>query len=270
MPCRARWREAVYHLPDENIRYLYNNWVPLLAKQDDRERAISGTAGRGSTAGWNRTSPRSRRPCTTALATISNRSCSVARAPTGWRALVPLLTSTDPEMRRLAAEAAMPVRDTRFGEVNRLAVPAGADVKTLSLRIENMPEAAEVVKALKPSAPPVRAASAKGDAVPVKAKLDEAFFRSYVEPILEKRGKDGYACVHCHASHTLFNGTFGTAVNVVDIRSRRQLDPAKADIDFGIRGHCRFFRARAWRRHTLAKDSPEYITILQWIKGAKE
>ena len=33
-------RAAVYNLADENIRYLYNNWVALLAKSDDRDRAI--------------------------------------------------------------------------------------------------------------------------------------------------------------------------------------------------------------------------------------
>ncbi|HEY1497423.1 MAG TPA: HEAT repeat domain-containing protein, partial [Candidatus Solibacter sp.] len=35
-------RAAVYNLADENIRYLYNNWVALLGKPEDRERAIQG------------------------------------------------------------------------------------------------------------------------------------------------------------------------------------------------------------------------------------
>src|SRR3982074_860943 len=38
----ANLREAVYNLTDENIRYLYNNWVPLLGRQPDREQAIRG------------------------------------------------------------------------------------------------------------------------------------------------------------------------------------------------------------------------------------
>ena len=33
---------AIYNLADENIRYLYNNWVPLLAREEDRERAVKG------------------------------------------------------------------------------------------------------------------------------------------------------------------------------------------------------------------------------------
>ena len=34
-------QHAIYNLADENIRYLYNNWVPLLARQEDREQAGS-------------------------------------------------------------------------------------------------------------------------------------------------------------------------------------------------------------------------------------
>ena len=34
--------DALYNLADENIRYLYNNWVPLLGTEQDRERAIRG------------------------------------------------------------------------------------------------------------------------------------------------------------------------------------------------------------------------------------
>src|SRR5207247_610877 len=32
-------REAIYNVADENTRYLYNNWIPLLAQQADRDRA---------------------------------------------------------------------------------------------------------------------------------------------------------------------------------------------------------------------------------------
>ena len=39
---RQNLHHAIYNLADENIRYLYNNWVPLLADQADRERAIRG------------------------------------------------------------------------------------------------------------------------------------------------------------------------------------------------------------------------------------
>src|SRR5262249_32960720 len=39
---RQNLHHAIYNLADENIRYLYNNWVPLLADPADRERAIRG------------------------------------------------------------------------------------------------------------------------------------------------------------------------------------------------------------------------------------
>src|SRR5262249_38420090 len=38
-------REAFYNVADENTRYLYNNWIPLLAKQADRDKAIKGQRG---------------------------------------------------------------------------------------------------------------------------------------------------------------------------------------------------------------------------------
>src|SRR5262249_14581634 len=38
----ANLHAAIYNLADENIRYLYNNWVALLGRPEDRERAIQG------------------------------------------------------------------------------------------------------------------------------------------------------------------------------------------------------------------------------------
>jgi hypothetical protein len=35
-------REGIYNIADENIRYFYNNWVPLLTRPEDRERSIRG------------------------------------------------------------------------------------------------------------------------------------------------------------------------------------------------------------------------------------
>jgi len=92
-----------------------------------------------------------------------------------------------------------------------------------------------------------------------------------VEPILTRRGRDGYACVHCHATHTLFNGTFSTALNVVD-----QADPENSLIlrkptssseTEGVAGSATLSHGGGIR---FTKDSPEYATILEWIKGARE
>ena len=123
------------------------------------------------------------------------------------RALKPLLTSDDEATRTLASRAVLLVRDTRFGDVNRLAGKTGDNVAFVKAKVETMPEAVKVARSLKP--PPVTSAVTNaGQSRPVKARLDEAYFRGYVQPILEKRGKDGYACVHCHATHTQFNGTY--------------------------------------------------------------
>src|SRR5262249_61402709 len=81
-------------------------------------------------------------------------------------------------------------------------------------KMKSIAEPAEALSILNPPPPP--AGTATGPAARATRKLDEAFFRGYVEPILTKRGRDGYACVHCHSTHTLFNATFATALNVVD------------------------------------------------------
>ena len=172
-------------------------------------------------------------------------------------------------MRRLAAEASLLVRDSRFGEVNKIAGPMGAPVKTLNAKVEKTAEAAEVMAILHPPARPAAAAGTRPGAPRATRRLDEAFFRGYVEPILTKRGRDGYACVHCHATHTLFNGTYSTAQNVVDTADPENSlilkKPTSSSETEGIAG-------------TLAhgggvrftKDSAEYAIILDWIKGAKE
>jgi hypothetical protein len=185
------------------------------------------------------------------------------------RALSPLMDEPDAEMRRLAAEAALLVRDVRFGDVNRIAGPSSPEANGLSAKMERIPEAVEALRILKP--PPPAAGAATGPAARATRKLDEAFFRGYVEPILTKRGRDGYACVHCHSTHTLFNGTFSTALNVVD-----QADPENSLIlrkptssseTEGVAGSATLAHGGGIR---FTKDSPEYATILEWIKGAKE
>ena len=184
------------------------------------------------------------------------------------RALLPLLDSPDPEMRRLAGRATLLVREMKFADVNRLAGPSGDAVKAVFAKVEKMPEAADVLRILKP---PVMANAARSAAAGPQAKLDEAFFRGYVQPILEKRGRDGYACVHCHASHTLFDGTLATVKNVVDTSNPENSlilrKPTSSSESEGVAGSAILSHGGGVR---FTKDSPEYSTILQWIKGAKE
>jgi hypothetical protein len=175
-------------------------------------------------------------------------------------------------MRRLAGRAGLLVRESKFGDVNRIAGPTGTSVKALVAKMEQVPEAAESVNAMKPP-PPARTAAAAakpGGARPQK-KLDEAFFRGYVEPILTKRGKDGYACVHCHATHTLFDGTYSGAMRVVDTSNPEQSlilrKPTSSSESEGVVNAATLAHGGGVR---FSKDSPEYATILEWIKGAKE
>ena len=92
-----------------------------------------------------------------------------------------------------------------------------------------------------------------------------------MEPILTKRGRDGYACVHCHATHTLFNATFSTALNVVDQANPENSlilrKPTSSSETEGVAGSTTLAHGGGIR---FTKDSPEYATILEWIKGAKE
>jgi hypothetical protein len=57
------------------------------------------------------------------------------------RALAPLLDEPDAEMRGLAAEAALLVRDVRFGDVNRIAGPSSPEANGLFAKMEGIPEA---------------------------------------------------------------------------------------------------------------------------------
>jgi hypothetical protein len=160
-------------------------------------------------------------------------------------------------MRELAQTAGLLVRSVRFPGVVEVAGELGPLSKAVA---EKLP---------KPPAPVRQMTSG-----PVKRntrKLDETYFRGYVQPILEKRGRDGYACVHCHASHAIFDGSWSTAMKVVDTANpeqslilRKPTSSAESEgvVDSKILSHGGGVR---WD-----KNSPEYMTILEWIKGAVE
>jgi hypothetical protein len=142
-------------------------------------------------------------------------------------------------------------------------------VKTVSLKVQSMPDAVEVARALKPPPAPVTAAAATPAQAKPVAKLDRAFFHGYVQPILERKGRDGYACAQCHSTHTIFRATYETALNVVDPANpenslilRKPTSSSETEGVPGALAHGGGVR--------FTKDSPEYATILEWIKGAKE
>ncbi len=299
-------REGIYNLADENIRYLYNNWVPLLNDPADRERAIRGRLAiedrlsrkfsqvleTGSesqkkillagltefpmrradvydlSADHSRPAP----PVYNRIGNDIEQSVFFGKSSDRFaHALLPLLDSSDPEMRRLATNATLLSRSVTAVGVNQISGEPGADHQALLQALERRrPESADIVKAFLPRRAASAGSAARSTAKTARyGKPDEAYFRAYVEPILEKRGKDGYACIHCHATHTLFNATYSTVANVVDLNDpenslilRKPTSSAETEGTLG-KGLAHGGGVR-WE-----KNSPEYQTILNWITGAK-
>ena len=299
-------RAAIYNLADENIRYLYNNWVALLGRPDDRDRAIRGRLAvesqlAGKFAAVLTQGPDAqKKQLLSALADLPLRRGDVydvtadlsKPAPLVYsrigndieqiaffgttadglsKALLPLLHSPDPEMRTLAAKASLMVRETSFAAVERLAGGRGENTKELARKLDASADAADVARAF--HLPPARETGPPTvkpvTALAAQEALDEPFFRANIEPILQKKGKDGYACVDCHATHTLFNARWQTVMNVVDrtdaeasLLLRKPVSTAETE---GVAA-ARATAHGGGQRWT--KDSPEYETILKWIQGA--
>ena len=140
--------EALYIIGDENIRYLYNNWVALLGRPDDRERAIQGRLAVESQLAEKFATVLAQGPdvqkkhLLAALADFPLRRGDVYDlAPAGKKesvvvsrigndieqiaffgssaavlssALAPLLDSPDDELRQLARRASLIVRETTY------------------------------------------------------------------------------------------------------------------------------------------------------------
>jgi len=297
---------AVYNIADENIRYLYNNWVPGLAKEEDRERAIRGRLTIEARLADEfsvvlESGPELQKKQLLAALTefplrrgdIYNLDADISKpgplvysrigndieqivffgssAERFARALAPLLESTEPETRKLAQKAALLVREAPFASVNKLAGERGPSIRMISQRIESDPSAAEVAKAYRPPAPRGAARAASAAAQRKELKLDRAYFNAKVEPILHAKGKDGYACADCHATHTLFNATWSTMGNVIDLahpeNSLVLRKPISTSETEGVVGAAKLAHGGGQR---WGKDSPEYQTILHWIEGAKQ
>jgi hypothetical protein len=187
--------------------------------------------------------------------------------------LLPLLDSPDAGLSSLAATASLLCRGVSFPGVNQAAGPAGADRDKLVTAVLAKPASAEILKAFRPKAMDETVMRAKASAARTGAgykKPDEAYFRAYVEPILTRRGRDGYACAHCHATHTLFNTSYATALNVIDLKDPENSlilrKPTSSSESEGVLGSKVLPHGGGVR---WEKNSPEYQTILRWIEGAK-
>jgi hypothetical protein len=95
-------------------------------------------------------------------------------------------------------------------------------------------------------------------------------FYSTVQPLLEAKGKDGYACVQCHATHTLFNGSYATALNVIDVQrpedSLLLRKPTSSAESEGVAGSRTVAHGGGVRWEI---GSAEYNAVLNWIRTAK-
>ncbi len=118
--------------------------------------------------------------------------------------------------------------------------------------------------------------------------LDFRFFVTKVEPILANPGRDGKACVFCHASHVIFkleppnaDGAFSDqdseqnykyAMRVVDIaepdRSLILIKPTRPTDSAGDVGNYLATHNGGQRWHGN-ESSDQYRTILEWIRGAR-
>lgn len=299
-------REAIYNLADENIRYLYNNWVPLISRAADQEKVIRGRLAIEARLAerfasfLDRESDANRKRLLAALVELPLRRADIydpaVDHATGFapiynrigndveqsvffgdantrfaKSLVALLQSKDPEVRRLAISAGQLTRDARFGAVTALAGKPGPEREHLVAAAREdikQPDNAELLKAFNAYPRPPMAARG-GARRSGAARPDEAFFRGYVEPIFNRRGKDGQACIHCHSTHSIFNATLSTVFNVVNLEDpeeslllKKPTWDASEEGTLGAKSHGGGVR--------FEKDSPEYNTILNWLRGVKE
>jgi hypothetical protein len=302
---RRNLREGLYSISDENIRYLYNNWIPLLASVEDRTRAIRGRLATEDRLAnkfihvLENGADEHRKELLTALTAFHLRRGDVydpgadptSVAPAVYnrigndieqivfygetnarfaRALRPLLDSGDADLQRMATRAALLVRDLRFPGVLDVAGAPGADRDNLL----------SAVRAIKSVEPEVMKALAARTAAPSKQtaptviqrapKPDEQLFNSTVRPLFEIKGKDGQACVQCHATHTLFNGSYATALNVIDTQRPEQSlllrKPTSSAESEGVAGSRTVAHGGGVRWEI---GSPEYNAVLNWIRSAR-
>jgi hypothetical protein len=291
---------AVYNLADENIRYLYNNWVALLGRPEDRERATQGRLAveaqlAGKLAKVLSQGPDGQKKRVLAALVefplrrgdvydftgavknlplfynrIGNDTEQVAffgsSAALVAKALLLLIDSQDSELRELAKRASLLVRESPpFDAIERAAGGRSETVLELARKVDT--DAPDVAKAFHAPAPRTRT-GVPAPPIPLSQPLDKTIFEAKIAPILTRKGPDGYACVNCHETHTLFNATWDTVRNVVDRRDpenslllRKPTSTAESE---GVVGSRTLSHGGGQR---WPKDSPEYETILKWIEG---
>ncbi len=144
---RRNIAEALYIIGDENIRYLDNNWIPSLARAEDRRRATDGqhaTVNRLGTKyvrALGSAGPLQREGVLQAMSEFFERPVLGGRigndlepmlfhAPTAPKVeavLIDCLSDADPTIRRLALEAMVTIRGDHSPELARSIVRRSGD-----------------------------------------------------------------------------------------------------------------------------------------------
>ncbi|MGH9674116.1 MAG: hypothetical protein ACRD44_13120, partial [Bryobacteraceae bacterium] len=118
--------------------------------------------------------------------------------------------------------------------------------------------------------------------------LDYFYFKDRVEPILLAKGADGYSCSNCHANHTLLKlnegddfgitsltesrANFNAAAAMVNVRDPENsllLNKPVSPLDDEGVGDSQALSHGGGPRWQGKQNSPEYQTILRWIRGAR-
>jgi hypothetical protein len=114
---------------------------------------------------------------------------------------------------------------------------------------------------------------------PARTEPDLAFFLQRVQPILQKPGADGKACVMCHASHAVFKlsatnaeQNYRNTLKVINANEPRKslllIKPTKPNDSVGD-ASLYLGTHNGGERWTGNEASPQYQTILEWLRGAK-
>ncbi|HML16192.1 MAG TPA: hypothetical protein VK419_04165 [Bryobacteraceae bacterium] len=134
------------------------------------------------------------------------------------------------------------------------------------------------------SQPKLRETLHAPETAPARGRPDYDFFVAKIEPILARPGSDGKACVMCHASHAIFKlrlpgapnaarENYANALKVIDTAEpRKSLLLIKPTRPNDAAGDANLYLAthNGGERWPGDESSPEYQTILEWIRGAKQ
>ena len=200
-------------------------------------------------------------------------------AATEGRARAVLIDKLDPSkfaLRLSAASSYRAVSGEPLPEDDNLFSSRVVQEAVVAALADQSPQVREAAQDLVRSQPKLQAI-AKVEA-PARPKPDYAYFVERIQPILAARGSDGKACAMCHATHAIFKLTpdprqnYEHTLKVINTAEpRKSLLLIKPTRPNDAVGDANLYLAthNGGERWPANEDSPEYATILEWIRGAK-